>query len=57
MKSRVIVTLKAECEVEILVEHGPDDDPTDLSNAEQNEAISKAESWPGWEFDSAREAT
>lgn len=52
MKTWVKVTLRAEQEVEIDVEHAEDEDPTDLSRDEERAAIRKGSSFPTWTIDS-----
>lgn len=55
MKTRVMVLMRAEREVEIEVEHGEDEDPTDLTREDQQNAKSLADSViPEWEVVSAR---
>lgn len=48
MKTKDRVTLYAEQEVEIDVEHGPDQDPPGLSQDEERAAIAKGSSFPTW---------
>ena len=43
MKTRVLVELTARKEVEIVVEHEPDEDPTDLTKEDEQLAKEKAE--------------
>lgn len=43
MKTEVKVTLSAECEVTITVEHEEGDDPTDLTKEDRQRAIAEAE--------------
>lgn len=45
MKAKVLVTMRAEVEVEIDVEYSEGEDPTDLSNDEENEAADLATSY------------
>jgi hypothetical protein len=54
-RHKVCVTLIAECEVEIEVECGEDEDPTDLSKEERARAIELAEDrLPRWTVDQAQ---
>lgn len=56
MKTRVKVTLRAECEVEIEVEHEPDESPTHLTDEEERRARILAPSWPEWEVERVEKA-
>lgn len=47
----VRVRLIAECEVTIQVDAADDEDPCDLTKAEEREAIAAGESFPQWEVD------
>lgn len=51
MKTKVRVTLRAEQEVEIEVEHAEYEDPTDLSAREESIAISLASPIARWTID------
>jgi hypothetical protein len=42
VKTKVRVTLRSECEVELEVEHGPDESPTDLTKEEVRRARAAA---------------
>lgn len=56
MKTMVNVTLTAETQVEIEVEHEEGDDPTDLTPADVQRAIRQADTSPVWEVDCVDEA-
>jgi hypothetical protein len=51
MKTRVRVRLVCEEEVEIDVEHEPDDDPCDLTEEDKKRAFREASSFADWDVD------
>lgn len=51
MKTKVSVTLVAETQVEIEVEHGEDEDPTDLTKEDRQRAYRDADPLPTWNVD------
>lgn len=48
MRTKVIVRLVAECDVEMDVEHTKDESPTDLTPDERRRAVSRADTRPIW---------
>lgn len=55
MKTRVVVRLVAECEVEIDVTYKEGEEPTDLTPEEERKAIMLADQRPRWYVDRVRE--
>lgn len=56
MKTKVMVTLRAEVEVEYVTEHAEDESSTDLLPAEQREVLSLASrTQPRWEIERVKE--
>lgn len=47
MKTKVLVTLVARCEVEFTTTHAPDESPTDLTAVEESVVLADAPS-PDW---------
>jgi hypothetical protein len=52
-KTKVIVRLVAECDVETEIEHREEDDPTDLTEGERQAAEMRGSIAPKWRFDFA----
>ena len=53
MKTKVIVRLVAECDVEMEIEHQIGEEPTSLTDGERYAAEAKGPATPKWRFDFA----